>query len=109
MLARSVLHAPTRIFPSHLKRSLSSTSTLSFSTTVDAELSDFENRGPSFGLSQDQQAFQDLARSFTAEHITPNAAEHDRTMKYPIEIIRKAHEAGLMNLHVPEQVRSCDD
>ncbi|KAM0753213.1 acyl-CoA dehydrogenase NM domain-like protein [Meredithblackwellia eburnea MCA 4105] len=58
--------------------------------------------GPSFGLSPDQQQFQDLARSFTADEIIPVAAEYDRTMKYPWDIVHKAHEAGLMNLHIPE-------
>lgn len=37
--------------------------------------------GPNFNLSDEQQAFQDLARQFTAEQITPVAAEHDRSMK----------------------------
>ncbi|KAL8293666.1 hypothetical protein RQP46_000367 [Phenoliferia psychrophenolica] len=58
--------------------------------------------GPSFGLSEDQASFQELARNFTAEEIIPVAAEHDRTMAYPHAVIKKAHAAGLMNLHVPE-------
>ena len=32
----------------------------------------------------------------------PKAAEHDRTGEYPWEIIKKAHEIGIMNLHVPK-------
>lgn len=60
--------------------------------------------GPSFGLSEDQQSFQELARDFTAQEIIPVAAEHDRSMKYPWEIVHKAHAAGLMNLHIPEAV-----
>ncbi|KAK4700918.1 cell division control protein 7, partial [Phenoliferia sp. Uapishka_3] len=58
--------------------------------------------GPSFGLSEDQQSFQELARSFTTEEIIPVAADYDKSMKYPWEVIKKAHAAGLLNLHVPE-------
>ncbi|GAA95233.1 uncharacterized protein L969DRAFT_45001 [Mixia osmundae IAM 14324] len=55
-----------------------------------------------FSLSEDQRAYQDLARKFSAEHIIPVAAELDRSMAYPWEIIRKAHGAGLLNTHIPE-------
>lgn len=37
--------------------------------------------GPSFQLSDEQLAFQELAREFTKEQIIPVAAEHDRTME----------------------------
>lgn len=40
-----------------------------------------EPLGPSFSLSDEQQAFQELARQFTKDQITPVAAEHDRTMQ----------------------------
>lgn len=43
-----------------------------------------------------------MARKFAREEIIPVAAEHDRTGKYPWEIIKKAHALGLMNSHVPE-------
>ena len=39
---------------------------------------------------------------FAREEIVPKAAEHDRTGEYPWEIIKKAHEIGIMNLHVPK-------
>ena len=58
--------------------------------------------GPSFALSEEQQSFQELARDFTANEVIPVAADHDRTMAYPWEVIRKAHAAGLVNLHIPE-------
>ncbi|KAG0234526.1 hypothetical protein BGW41_001125 [Actinomortierella wolfii] len=57
----------------------------------------------SFGLSEEQQAIQELARKFTADEITPAAAHHDRTGEYPTEIIRKAWELGLVNTHVPQK------
>ncbi|UZJ53223.1 hypothetical protein CBS101457_002543 [Exobasidium rhododendri] len=59
--------------------------------------------GPSFKLSEDQEAYQELARRFTAEHIIPNARHHDQTMEYPWEIIKAAHAAGLVNTHIPEE------
>lgn len=31
------------------------------------------------------------------------ARHHDKTMEYPWEVIKKAHEVGLLNTHVPEE------
>ncbi|KAI8459538.1 acyl-CoA dehydrogenase [Phakopsora pachyrhizi] len=60
--------------------------------------------GPvNFSLSSEQQAYQDLARKFTADHIIPVAAEYDRTMEYPWPIVKEAWKAGLMNTHIPEE------
>lgn len=53
--------------------------------------------GPCFGLNEDQQSFLELTRDFTANEIIPVAAEFDRSMAYPWEVIKKAHAAGLMN------------
>lgn len=44
---------------------------------------------------------QELARKFTREEIIPVAAEHDKTGKFPWEIVKKAHEVGLINGHIP--------
>jgi alkylation response protein AidB-like acyl-CoA dehydrogenase len=63
-----------------------------------------DNLGLSFMLTEDQKAFQDLARKFALEEIIPKAAEHDRTGEYPHEIFAKAWELGLCNPHIP---RSC--
>ncbi|WFD32798.1 medium-chain acyl-CoA dehydrogenase [Malassezia sp. CBS 17886] len=57
----------------------------------------------SFELSEDQQAYQDLTRKFTREYITPVARHHDETMEFPWEVLKKAHEVGLLNTHVPEK------
>ncbi|WFC96335.1 medium-chain acyl-CoA dehydrogenase [Malassezia brasiliensis] len=56
----------------------------------------------SFELSDDQQAYQDLARKFTRDNITPVASKYDKSMEYPWEVIKKAHEVGLINTHIPE-------
>jgi acyl-CoA dehydrogenase len=55
-----------------------------------------------FGLSDEQRMLRDLARDFTKREIIPKASHHDETGEYPLEICRKAWEAGLMNSHIPE-------
>ncbi|TKY85020.1 hypothetical protein EX895_006100 [Sporisorium graminicola] len=62
-----------------------------------------ESSGVSFGLSEDQEAYRDLARKFAREEIIPNARHHDQTMEYPTEILKKGWEVGLLNTHIPEE------
>lgn len=57
--------------------------------------------GMTFELNDTQKEFQELARKFTEEEIIPVAAEHDKTGKFPWEIVKKAHSLGLMNGHIP--------
>lgn len=45
---------------------------------------------------------QDLARKFTRDEIIPNASKFDTNGEFPWDIVKKAHSAGLMNLHVPQ-------
>ena len=56
-----------------------------------------------FALSEDQQAFADLARDFAENEIRPVAEHYDQTAEYPWPIIKKAHEVGLLNIHVEEK------
>eukprot|EP01126_Amoeba_proteus_P065980 TRINITY_DN9478_c0_g1_i2.p1 TRINITY_DN9478_c0_g1~~TRINITY_DN9478_c0_g1_i2.p1 ORF type:complete len:412 (+),score=90.32 TRINITY_DN9478_c0_g1_i2:274-1509(+) len=58
--------------------------------------------GLSFDLSEQQQQFQEMARSFSREKILPAAAELDREGKWPQQLINEAHSLGLMNVHIPE-------
>ncbi|XP_078041009.1 medium-chain acyl-CoA dehydrogenase [Augochlora pura] len=58
--------------------------------------------GYNFELTDTQREMQELARKFTKEEIIPVAVEHDRTGKYPWEIIKKAWSLGLMNKEVPQ-------
>ena len=60
------------------------------------------NQGLSFDLTEDQKAYQELARKFALEEIIPVAAEYDRTGEYPHDIFAKAWELGLCNPHIPE-------
>ncbi|KAG8231857.1 hypothetical protein J437_LFUL015120, partial [Ladona fulva] len=57
--------------------------------------------GYSFQLNETQREFQELARKFTREEIIPKAAEYDKTMAYPWDIVKKAWSLGLMNGHIP--------
>ncbi|MDP2313265.1 MAG: acyl-CoA dehydrogenase family protein [Pseudomonadota bacterium] len=54
----------------------------------------------SFGLSEEQQALQELARDFAKNEMRPVAAHHDETGEYPYDVLKKAHALGLMNTHV---------
>jgi acyl-CoA dehydrogenase len=56
-----------------------------------------------FELTEDQAAFQELARDFARSEIAPAAAKHDADGKFPREILEKAHAIGLMNTHIPEE------
>ncbi|NWU03842.1 ACADM protein, partial [Urocynchramus pylzowi] len=62
--------------------------------------------GFSFELTDEQKEFQATARKFALEEIIPAAAEYDRTGEYPVPLIKRAWELGLMNSHIPE---SCGD
>src|SRR3954454_16678128 len=59
--------------------------------------------GVSFALTEEQKALRELARAFADNEIRPKAAEYDERSKHPDDVIAKAHELGLMNIHVPEE------
>jgi acyl-CoA dehydrogenase len=59
--------------------------------------------GVSFALTDEQKSLRDLAHEFAAKEIRPKEAEYDEKMQHPVDVIAKAHELGLMNLHVPEE------
>ncbi|XP_033007684.1 medium-chain specific acyl-CoA dehydrogenase, mitochondrial [Lacerta agilis] len=58
--------------------------------------------GFSFELTDEQKEFQATARKFAREEILPVAAEYDRTGEYPVPLIKRAWELGLINSHIPE-------
>ncbi len=60
--------------------------------------------GVSFALTDEQKALRELAREFAANEIRPKAAEYDEHSTHPADVVAKAHEVGLMNLHVPEEL-----
>src|SRR3954464_4083561 len=70
-------------------------------------------QGISFALTDEQKELRALAREFATKETRPKAAEYDVAMKHPVDVIAKAHEVGLMNLHIPEEygglgLNSCD-
>ena len=57
-----------------------------------------------FDLTDEQKQIQQLARQFARDEILPVAARHDREESYPVDVVAKAHEVGLLNVGVPEAV-----
>ena len=60
--------------------------------------------GISFALTDEQKALRELAHEFAVNEIRPVAAEHDEHQTHPADVIAKAHEVGLMNPHIPEEL-----
>jgi len=58
----------------------------------------------SFGLSEEQRAFQAAARSFAAAELEPYAAQWDREKFFPVETLRKAAALGFAGIYVREDV-----
>lgn len=56
-----------------------------------------------FDLTEDQRAIQDMARKFTADAITPFAAEWDEKHIFPRDTIRTAAELGFGGIYVSEE------
>ena len=57
-----------------------------------------------FDLNEDQKALRDLSRKFAREVVAPKARHHDLTGEYPWDIIKQAHELGIMTHYLPENV-----
>ena len=53
-----------------------------------------------FDLTDDQRAIQDVAQRFTADRITPHAAEWDEKHIYPRDTIKAAAELGFAAIYV---------
>jgi acyl-CoA dehydrogenase len=60
--------------------------------------------GVSFALTPEQRELRALAREFAENEIRPKAAEYDERQTHPADVIAKAHELGLMNVHLPEDL-----
>jgi alkylation response protein AidB-like acyl-CoA dehydrogenase len=55
-----------------------------------------------FTLTEDQRAFQDLARSFAREHLAPHAARWDEEGHFPVDVLRRAAELGFAGIYCSE-------
>ena len=56
-----------------------------------------------FELTEDQVAIQDMARRFTADAITPYAAEWDEKSNYPVDVWKAAGDVGFGGIYVSEE------
>ncbi|MFA7604558.1 MAG: acyl-CoA dehydrogenase family protein [Novosphingobium sp.] len=57
-----------------------------------------------FQLTDDQLAIQEMARRFTADAITPFAAEWDETKHFPRDVVRQAGELGFGAIYISEEM-----
>ena len=55
-----------------------------------------------FDLTDDQRQIQEMAQKFTADAITPHAAEWDEKHIFPRDTIRQAAELGFASIYVSE-------
>jgi alkylation response protein AidB-like acyl-CoA dehydrogenase len=56
-----------------------------------------------FDLDDEQRQIQEMARAFTADAITPHAAEWDEKHVFPRDTIRQAAELGFGSIYVSEE------
>ena len=59
--------------------------------------------GPSFDLTEDQQAVREMVREFSESEIRPIAAKIDETHEFPLETTKKMAELGLLGMFVSEE------
>jgi alkylation response protein AidB-like acyl-CoA dehydrogenase len=57
-----------------------------------------------FELTEEQRAFQAVARSFAREHMMPFAREWDEREVFPVETLRKAAALGFGGIYVKDDV-----
>ena len=56
-----------------------------------------------FQLNEDQLAIQEMAQRFTADNITPHAAEWDEKHHFPRDVIKSTAELGFGAIYVSEE------
>ena len=60
-----------------------------------------------YRLTEDQRAILDMAERFTADEITPHAAEWDEQHVFPVEVLKKGAELGFASIYVSEEFGGC--
>jgi len=55
-----------------------------------------------FELTEEQRAFQDMARAFATEQLAPHAAEWDEQCTFPVSALRAAARLGFAGIYVRE-------
>ncbi len=56
-----------------------------------------------FELTDEQRQIQEMAQKFTADEITPHAAEWDETHHFPRDVVQKTGELGFGAIYVSEE------
>src|ERR671931_1491356 len=69
-------------------------------TTAETE----EAEGISFALTKEQRELRALVHEFAENEIRPRAAEYDEHQTHPADVLARAHELGLMNVHIPDEL-----
>ncbi len=57
-----------------------------------------------FELSEEQEAFRDVARGFARDEMAPHAADWDAGCVFPVEALRKAAALGFAGIYVKDDV-----
>ena len=56
-----------------------------------------------FGLTEEQLSIRNMVRSFAGEEILPGAEERDKTGEFPLQVVQKMAELGLLGLPFAEE------
>ena len=56
-----------------------------------------------FKLTEREEALKRKADEFTRKYIIPQAIELEKKNEYPLDLVQKAYDTGLMNLHIPKE------
>ncbi len=56
-----------------------------------------------FNLTEEQKALLKKAREFAINEVLPVASKYDESEEFPIDVIRKAYNANLLNLAIPKK------
>ena len=61
-----------------------------------------------YGLTEEQQAIRDVAKTIADKEVRPVAAAYDRSGEFPWPVVRKIAEADLFRTFIPEQYDGMD-
>ncbi|MEZ4704961.1 MAG: acyl-CoA dehydrogenase family protein [Bdellovibrionota bacterium] len=53
-------------------------------------------------FNEDQTMLRDMVKEFAKNEVAPGAMQRDETMEFPLELLKKAGELGLMGIMIPE-------
>lgn len=56
-----------------------------------------------FHLSEEQISIREMVREFARKEVSPTVMEYDEAKRFPVEIIRKLSELGLLGIIYPEE------